>query len=462
MTKQNPSSPFAICNVRRFIAFRVCFNARFYYPVFAVLFLDFGLSLEQFALLNAAWAATIVLLEVPSGALADIIGRRNLLVVASGLMIAELVLLCLAPRGGGQLLFTIFLANRILSGMAEAAASGADEAIAYDALKRDGRPEDWGLVLERQIRYQSMGYVMAMSIGAAVYDPELLNRVMTGLGIDLQFDPATTLRFPLYLTLAMAIGALAQALGMQDVTFDMAIAPIQSGNQRPKIIRTFQMTMRAGRWILQTPMALCVILAGLLFDHVIRVVITLNSQYLRSIHYPEASFGLIGSGLALMGLFIPKIAERMDARFQPASNFFAVTVMTVMGLTGIAFFWPYFGLLPLALLFGVMMFVNFFTSRYLNRITASEQRATVLSFKGLSYNLAYGMAGLLYALLLAFLRRHPATLSAVGDKNLETLVFESSFLCIPGYFILMLAVLIIVARHQLKRHTETLKQEKTP
>ena len=61
-------STFAIRNVRLFIAFRVFFNARFYYPVFTILFLDFGLTLEQFALLNAAWAAAIVLLEVPSGA----------------------------------------------------------------------------------------------------------------------------------------------------------------------------------------------------------------------------------------------------------------------------------------------------------------------------------------------------------------------------------------------------------
>mgnify|MGYP000753652797 CR=1 FL=1 len=125
-----------------------------------------------------------------------------------------------------------------------------------------------------------------------------------------------------------------------------------------------------------------------------------------------------------------------------------------MGLTGITFFWPYVGLLPLAMLSAVMMFTNFFSSRYLNQITASEQRATVLSFKGLSYNLAYGMAGLLYALLLAFLRRHPAILAAVGDKDLEALVFEQSFLYLPGYFILMLAVLIMVARFQLKRHTK--------
>ena len=65
-----PITPFAIPNIRRFLAFRLLFGVRFYYPVFAVLFLDFGLSVGQFAVLNAVWAATIVLCEVPSGALA--------------------------------------------------------------------------------------------------------------------------------------------------------------------------------------------------------------------------------------------------------------------------------------------------------------------------------------------------------------------------------------------------------
>jgi hypothetical protein len=338
--------------------------------------------------------------------------------------------------------------------MAEAAASGADEALAYDALKRDGNPEDWGRVLERQIRYQSIGYVFAMSVGAAVYDPELLNRIMGGLGLALHFDPETTLRFPLYLTLVMALGALIQTLGMEDVT------PAKPQMKQARLTRTqsigraFRMTYRAGRWILQSPVALCVILAGMLFDHVIRVVITLNSQYLREIHFPEASFGLIGSGIALMGIFVPKIAEKMDARFRPSVNFFAVSVLAITGLTGIAFFWPYAGLLPLALLSGVMMFTHFFSSRYLNQVTASEMRATVLSFKGLSYNLAYGIAGLLYALLLAYLRELASSNGPVAVAKLEPLVFRQSFLCLPGYFILMLAVLIGFARHQLNNRAK--------
>ena len=119
-------------NVRAFTIFRMCFNARFYYPVYALLFLHYGLTLEQFGILNGVWAATIVLLEVPSGALADTLGRCKLLILAGCLMVLEMAVLLVAPVGGGALMFWLFVLNRILSGAAEAAASGADEALAYD------------------------------------------------------------------------------------------------------------------------------------------------------------------------------------------------------------------------------------------------------------------------------------------------------------------------------------------
>src|SRR5262245_60770726 len=121
-------------NVRLFIAFRVLFNSRFYYAVFAVMFLDYGLSVEQFALLNVVWAFSIVLLEVPLGAVADHIGRKKTIVAASFLMVLEMCLLAFAPFGNPGLLFAMFVGNRILSGAAEACASGADEALAYDSL----------------------------------------------------------------------------------------------------------------------------------------------------------------------------------------------------------------------------------------------------------------------------------------------------------------------------------------
>lgn len=94
------SSAAADRNVGLFVAFRVLFNARFYYPVFMVMFLDYGITVEEFALLNAIWAAAIVLLEVPSGALADLIGRRRLVVAGAALMVVEMLLLVVVPVVG--------------------------------------------------------------------------------------------------------------------------------------------------------------------------------------------------------------------------------------------------------------------------------------------------------------------------------------------------------------------------
>ena len=55
------------------------------------MFLDFGITVEEFALLNAVWAAAIVLLEVPSGALADLIGLAAIIgAFFAGIIFAEI------------------------------------------------------------------------------------------------------------------------------------------------------------------------------------------------------------------------------------------------------------------------------------------------------------------------------------------------------------------------------------
>ena len=76
------------------------------------------------------------------------------------------------------------------------------------------------------------------------------------------------------------------------------------------------------------------------------------------------------------------------------------------------------------MLSSVMYLLNFFVSYYLNLITDSHQRATVLSFKGLSYNLAYGLIGVLYSLLLAFLRYRVKTpVSPAPAQEFEQVVY---------------------------------------
>jgi hypothetical protein len=117
------------------------------------------------------------------------------------------------------------------------------------------------------------------------------------------------------------------------------------------------------------------------------------------------------------------------------------------------FFFPVFGLIPALLLFSNMYFIGFFLSHYLNRATSSDQRATVLSFKGLSFNLAYGVIGLLYSLLLAFLRNRALdTKPHLEEEALKNAVFIDSMIWFPWYFGICMVVVLIFAAWKLRHH----------
>lgn len=446
---QSGSSPFLISNIRLFIAFRIFFNARFYYPIFTILFLDFGLTIEQFALLNSVWAITIVCAEVPSGALADILGRKYLIVTTSLLMIAEMSLLAFVPLGNGTIIFWAFLINRILSGLAEAMASGADEAIAYDSLVENGAAEDWPKVLSMQMRLRSIASIITMTIGALIYDPSVVNRALAWTGTTFTVNQQITMRFPIYLTLVLAVFATISALRMQE---DKREKNEVNGSE---MLAALKLTLKAGAWIARTPFALAIILFGMCYDHILRMIVTMTSQYFRLIQLPEASFGIIGSAIALLGLATPKLAEHMAKKNSPAVNMYWVSGISLLGLVGLTSFFPYWGLLPMALIFVAMMLVSFFTSHYLNRMTKSHQRATILSFKGLAFNLAYGLIGFFFALLTTHLRATGTALHPNWSQPaIEDFAFREAIAWFPWYTIFCLGATIVYCWFRLRNSDE--------
>ena len=377
-------------NWRRFVWFRVLFNARFYYPVLAVLFLDLGLSATEYTLLNFAWALAIVAVDLPAGVLADRIGRRPLVIAAAGSMVVEMLLLCIAPRHGGSVLFLCCLANRLLSGAAEGMASGADEALVFDSLAERGREKEWPQVLDQVMRWQALGFVVAMLVGGAVYDPVFLGRVF-----GVHFEQTTTLRFPIYLNLLSAAATLIVALGLREpVKREGTATPPEMERSTGGALSHL---LAAGRWITHTPLALFAIVAGLTLDSVVRLFMTFSSSYFRLIDLPAASYGLIGAALGSLGLVVSPLARRMVTRGSPAVNFAWVAAATLAALAGVALRWPGWGVVFTIPLGMAMSAVTYFVSYYLNAAADSRQRATVLSFKGLAFNLGYGLVSLAFA-----------------------------------------------------------------
>lgn len=172
--------------------------------------------------------------------------------------------------------------------------------------------------------------------------------------------------------------------------------------------------IKAGTWIVKTPAALFVIMAGVLLDSVTRLFMTFSSTYFRIIELPEASFGLIGSATGGLGFIVSPIARRMVGANSMIRNFALLGCAVLAGLIGVSCRLAHWGVLFLLPLSGAMMALGYIVSFYLNALVDSRHRATVLSFKGVAFNLGYGFVSLLFALALKAVRGGGSSQDAVA------------------------------------------------
>ena len=100
-------------------------------PIWAVFLLSRGLTLTQFGLVEAALHVGMLAAQVPTGVLADALGRRRLLVAAGFFTAAAELGYVYAPG------FALICVAGAVHGVAFALRTGADEAYLFDALAHD-------------------------------------------------------------------------------------------------------------------------------------------------------------------------------------------------------------------------------------------------------------------------------------------------------------------------------------
>jgi len=114
-----------------------CFSALgFFYPIW-YLYEQQYLTLSEIALLEGIIVAIKLVLEIPTGAIADIFGTK--ISIALGYLIqAVACLIFLVSRN-----FLVFLIYAFLLGLGESLKSGAEEALEYDSLKAIGKETEF-------------------------------------------------------------------------------------------------------------------------------------------------------------------------------------------------------------------------------------------------------------------------------------------------------------------------------
>lgn len=143
------------------------------YPLYALLFAEHGLSDAAISALFALWSVTTLVLEVPSGAWADVTSRRRMLAMSGVLSAAAFALWVVLP---GAVMFAL---GFVLWGAGIALGSGTLEALTYDALDRWDARERYATLMGRA----RSGYLGAALVATLLAAPlvELGGYVLPGL-----------------------------------------------------------------------------------------------------------------------------------------------------------------------------------------------------------------------------------------------------------------------------------------
>lgn len=121
------------------------------YALYTLWFVDNGVSASQISTVFVLWAGVVIVLEVPSGALADRVDRRKLLAIAFGLRAAGIAVWLLVPNYAGLIIGAVAWAVH------SSLASGAWEAHIHDQLTAIDEAARYAPVMARVGQSSNLG-----------------------------------------------------------------------------------------------------------------------------------------------------------------------------------------------------------------------------------------------------------------------------------------------------------------
>ncbi|MDH4195897.1 MAG: MFS transporter, partial [Candidatus Aminicenantes bacterium] len=121
-----------------------------------------GLGRSSVFLIQAAYTLAVLALEIPSGYLADVVGRRRTLIMAGVFFPLGLVAYALGRS------FAAFVAAELILALGNSLRSGCDSALLYDSLVELGRPEDYKKFEGRSFFFTRVGTASAAALGGAL------------------------------------------------------------------------------------------------------------------------------------------------------------------------------------------------------------------------------------------------------------------------------------------------------
>jgi MFS family permease len=257
-------------DLRLFYLFRLLATSYLWVPIFVPYMLSRGLGFGDVMILGGIYSAVVIVVEIPTGAFADRLGRRTSMMAGTLIMAAS----CLTAFYADS--FATFLVAEVLAAVSMSLCSGADSAYLFDLLASHGAAHEYGRRESTASAWHQAGSAVAYAAGG-------------GLAM-------IDLRLPYLVTAAVAVAAFATAAAMGDDR-----APMTRADRGAVLAwRSWLAHMRAaiaevrasGRlaWIIGYSAVVFVLL---------RATVYLYQPLLDRAHFDYAQIGLVYAGVYL-------------------------------------------------------------------------------------------------------------------------------------------------------------------
>lgn len=349
--------------LRRFIVlfslmyFVYYFN--FFWLIQNVYILNHGINFTNLSIILAVWSACILILEIPSGILADKVGKKPTVVLAKIAYLIGIIIFAIMPNLWG------FVIGVIAFGINESFMSGAQESLLYDNLKDSGKEKLFGKILAIVTTIREFGLGSGVLIAGFVTQ------------IDIKYN---------------LIGSIVLAIMGVSIAILLTEGKSRSRSEEIKLFKHFRDSVR-------------IILGNRKLIRITLFSVTVVSSYLVISEYFVPSLDKLGISYISIG-----ILAALEAMFfslgsfisQKISRFDAGFVYLILSIAMGVFLLIITGANPWMVIIGFMVLrvakaiAEIYSMSDWQKYVNDDRRATTISINSFSENVVYIFSGILF------------------------------------------------------------------
>ena len=336
-----------------------------------------GMSLVQLGILEGIFHITSFLMEVPTGIIADVYGRKTSRLIGRILFLISLLLLFIANS------FYFFALSFVFTALSYNLESGAGDALIYDSLKELNKESDYMKINGKQEVSYQLASVVSLILG--------------GYLATLNYD------YIFYVSLFVASIAIIQSLSFQEPKYEKE--EVNSNNpivlmkeQLYGSVKAIKENKKIGLFIIFTQIILA--FGTTLFFYL--------QNYLKANNHNEFFIGTFLAISSIFEAFASVNAHRVEKIFKEKG------ILLIMPFISVGCMWL-IALTPYPYIFYILMmiiesFIFVAMGDYINKLIPSNNRATILSLSSMVFSFIMiiifplvGKIGDLFSLNTAFI-----------------------------------------------------------